>query len=135
MNHRWMTIAAGCSLLICTSVASAQPGSRGMHPDSGELWEGFSTRHDLDGDGGVSAEEFAASDTRFESLDHNGDGIVTRYSHNKENLVEPGDLVRKGEPIALVGATGRATGSHVHFEVYKHGRSVDPLSYVRRTRR
>lgn len=64
-----------------------------------------------------------------------GDGIVTRYSHNKENLVEPGDLVRKGEPIALVGATGRATGSHVHFEVYKHGRSVDPLSYVRRTRR
>lgn len=64
-----------------------------------------------------------------------GDGVVTRYSHNKENLVEPGDLVRKGEPIALVGSTGRSTGAHVHFEVYKHGRSVDPLSYVRRTQR
>ena len=64
-----------------------------------------------------------------------GDGVITRYSHNKENLVEPGDLVRKGEPIALVGSTGRSTGSHVHFEVYKHGRSVDPLSYVRRTQR
>lgn len=64
-----------------------------------------------------------------------GDGVITRYSHNKENLVEPGDLVRKGESIALVGSTGRSTGAHVHFEVYKHGRSVDPLSYVRRTQR
>jgi len=64
-----------------------------------------------------------------------GDGFVTRYSHNKENLVTPGDIVRKGEPIALLGSTGRSTGAHVHLEVYKHGRSVDPSSYVRRTRR
>tara|TARA_R110001592_G_scaffold363371_1_gene685649 strand:- start:269458 stop:270279 length:822 start_codon:yes stop_codon:yes gene_type:complete len=64
-----------------------------------------------------------------------GDGFVTRYSHNKENLVAPGDIVRKGEPIALVGSTGRSTGAHVHYEVYKHGRSVDPSSYVRRTQR
>lgn len=64
-----------------------------------------------------------------------GDGYVTRYSHNKENLVEPGDVVRKGEAIALMGSTGRSTGAHVHYEVYKHGRSVDPSSYVRRTRR
>ncbi len=64
-----------------------------------------------------------------------GDGFVTRYSHNKQNLVSPGELVRKGEPIALVGSTGRATGAHVHYEVYKHGRPVDPSSYVRRTRR
>lgn len=64
-----------------------------------------------------------------------GDGLVTRYSHNKETLVKPGDVVRKGETIALMGSTGRSTGAHVHFEVYKHGRSVDPSSYVRRTRR
>jgi len=64
-----------------------------------------------------------------------GDGFVTRYSHNKENLVEPGELVQKGQPIALLGSTGRSTGAHVHYEVYKHGRSVDPSSYVRRTRR
>lgn len=64
-----------------------------------------------------------------------GDGFVTRYSHNKQNLVEPGDVVRKGEPVALLGSTGRSTGAHVHYEVYKHGRSVDPSSYVRRTRR
>ena len=64
-----------------------------------------------------------------------GDGFVTRYSHNKESLVKPGDVVRKGEAIALMGSTGRSTGAHVHYEVYKHGRSVDPSSYVRRTRR
>ena len=64
-----------------------------------------------------------------------GDGFVTRYSHNKDNLVKPGDVVRKGQAIALMGSTGRSTGAHVHYEVYKHGRSVDPSSYVRRTRR
>jgi murein DD-endopeptidase MepM/ murein hydrolase activator NlpD len=64
-----------------------------------------------------------------------GDGYMTRYAHNKQNLVAPGDLVKKGEPIALMGTTGRSTGPHVHFEVYKHGRQVDPSSYVRRNRR
>jgi murein DD-endopeptidase MepM/ murein hydrolase activator NlpD len=65
-------------------------------------------------------------------ISHGGD-YVTRYSHNKENLVAPGDLVRKGETIALMGSSGRATGTHVHYEVYKNGRSVDPSSYVART--
>ena len=64
-----------------------------------------------------------------------GDGYVTRYAHNKQNLVAPGDVVRKGQPIALMGTSGRSTGAHVHYEVFKHGRSVDPSSYVRRTRR
>ena len=64
-----------------------------------------------------------------------GDGMVTRYGHNEENLVEVGDLVRKGQPIALLGNTGRSTGPHVHFEVHKHGRPVDPASYIQRTLR
>lgn len=67
-------------------------------------------------------------------ISHN-DGFVTRYAHNKENLVAAGDVVRKGDPIALIGSTGRSTGAHVHYEVYKHGRAVDPSSYVRRTQR
>jgi murein DD-endopeptidase MepM/ murein hydrolase activator NlpD len=62
-----------------------------------------------------------------------GDDYVTRYAHNKETLVHPGDVVRKGDTIALMGSTGRSTGSHVHFEVFKNGRSVDPSSYVART--
>jgi murein DD-endopeptidase MepM/ murein hydrolase activator NlpD len=64
-----------------------------------------------------------------------GDGLSTRYAHNQENLVEVGDLVRRGDVIALMGSSGRSTGPHVHFEVFKHGRAVDPASYVRRTHR
>ena len=63
-----------------------------------------------------------------------GDGYITRYAHNQDNLVEPGDLVRKGDTIALMGSSGRSTGAHVHYEVYKNGRPVDPSSYLARTR-
>lgn len=65
-------------------------------------------------------------------VDH-GEGYLTRYAHNRENLVKAGDIVKKGDVIALMGSTGRSTGPHVHFEVYKNGRSVDPASYIRRT--
>ncbi len=65
-------------------------------------------------------------------VDH-GEGYVTRYGHNKANLVKVGEIVEKGQVIATVGSTGRSTGPHVHFEVYKHGRSVDPASYIHRT--
>ncbi len=64
-----------------------------------------------------------------------GGGYTTRYTHNKDNLVKMGDLVRKGQVIALMGSSGRSTGPHVHYEVYKHGRAVDPASYIARTRR
>lgn len=63
------------------------------------------------------------------------DGLVTRYAHNKSNLVKAGDIVKKGQVIALSGSTGRSTAPHVHFEVYKNGRVVDPASYIRRTNR
>jgi murein DD-endopeptidase MepM/ murein hydrolase activator NlpD len=59
--------------------------------------------------------------------------LVTLYAHHQEILVETGAIVRKGQPIALMGSSGRATGPHVHFEVYKNGRSVDPASYINRT--
>ena len=64
-----------------------------------------------------------------------GDGLVTRYAHNQQNLVDVGDLVRRGDVIALMGSSGRSTGPHVHFEVFKYGRAVDPATYVRRTNR
>lgn len=62
---------------------------------------------------------------------NHGNGYVTRYAHNKKNLVEVGDTVAKGDEIALVGASGRATAPHVHFEVLRNGKPVDPLGYIR----
>ena len=62
-----------------------------------------------------------------------GDGVITRYAHNKENLVKVGDMVRRGDVVALMGNSGRSTGPHVHFEVHKNGRPVDPASYLRST--
>jgi murein DD-endopeptidase MepM/ murein hydrolase activator NlpD len=66
---------------------------------------------------------------------NHGSGFQTRYAHNKQNLVKTGDVVKKGQVIALMGSTGRSTGPHVHFEVYKYGRPVDPASYINRTHR
>lgn len=63
-------------------------------------------------------------------IDH-GNGLVTRYGHNSENLVAVGDAVQKGEVIALVGSTGRSTAPHVHLEVYDNGRPVNPRQYLR----
>lgn len=60
-----------------------------------------------------------------------GNGYVTRYAHNRENLVAVGDQVQQGETIALMGSTGRSTGPHVHFEVWHNGRAVDPAKYIR----
>lgn len=66
---------------------------------------------------------------------NHGNGFKTRYAHCKENLVKVGDVVKKGQIVALMGSTGRSTGPHVHFEVYKHGRPVDPASYIHRASR
>ena len=58
-------------------------------------------------------------------------GYVTRYGHNSELVALLGDVVRKGQVISKMGTTGRSTGPHIHFEVYKNGRTVDPASYIR----
>ena len=66
-------------------------------------------------------------------IDH-GDGIVTRYGHNKALSVKIGDVVTKGQQIAVMGSTGRSTGAHVHYEVLKHGKQQDPLPFVYKNR-
>lgn len=59
-----------------------------------------------------------------------GNGYVTRYAHNKKNLVFVGDKVEKGQNIAVMGSSGRSTGPHVHFEVVHNGRHVNPRKFV-----
>jgi murein DD-endopeptidase MepM/ murein hydrolase activator NlpD len=64
---------------------------------------------------------------------HSG-GYVTRYGHNHKILVKPGDLVIQGQPIALMGSSGRSTGPHVHFEIARNGKTIDPAKYLRAKR-
>jgi murein DD-endopeptidase MepM/ murein hydrolase activator NlpD len=62
-------------------------------------------------------------------IDH-GNGYVTRYGHNASIMVKPGERIRKGQAIALMGDTGRSTGPHVHFEVLLNGNTVNPEQYI-----
>lgn len=66
---------------------------------------------------------------------NHGGGFSTRYGHHKKLLVNVGDIVKKGQVIGLMGSSGRSTGPHVHFEVFKNGRVVDPSSYIHRASR
>jgi murein DD-endopeptidase MepM/ murein hydrolase activator NlpD len=61
---------------------------------------------------------------------NHGNGYITRYAHCKSTLVRVGDRVTKGQGVALVGTTGRSTGPHLHFEVLRDGRAVNPSSYL-----
>lgn len=61
---------------------------------------------------------------------NHGNGYATRYAHNAENLVNVGDTVKRGDLIARMGDTGRATGPNLHFEVLRDGRPVDPLTFI-----
>jgi len=63
-------------------------------------------------------------------IDH-GNGLVTRYSHARRLLVKVGDVVTPGQRVAEVGNSGRSTGPHLHFEVLKNGRFVDPEDFLR----
>ena len=62
---------------------------------------------------------------------NHGNGYITRYAHNHHNLVGVGDTVNKGDAIATMGSSGRSTGPHVHLEVLKNGKAINPLKFVK----
>lgn len=66
---------------------------------------------------------------QFVKIDH-GNGYATLYAHCSELLVEEGEYVVKGQPIARVGSTGRSTGPHCHFEIQVDGKWTDTRQYV-----
>ncbi len=67
-------------------------------------------------------------------IDH-GDGLVTRYAHAKSLVVKEGDVVSKDQLIAYMGTTGRSTGVHLHYEVLKNGRQINPSQIMKFAKR
>jgi len=62
-------------------------------------------------------------------IDH-GDNYTTLYSHNQKNFVEVGETVKKGQAIGKIGSSGRSTGPHVHFEVHRKGKIINPIKFL-----
>ena len=84
---------------------------------------------------------FATADGTVESASYTGDygnlvvlrhgfGLVTRYGHMSGFAVKPGQAVKRGAVIGYVGSTGRATGSHVHYEILANGKLINPLQLL-----
>jgi murein DD-endopeptidase MepM/ murein hydrolase activator NlpD len=81
-------------------------------------------------DGKVSAIGFNAVFGRYLIITHSG-GYQTMYAHLNSTLVSEGQKVHQGDKVAEVGNTGRSTGAHLHFAVYKNGRAINPLEYLK----
>lgn len=111
------------------------PVSSGYGPRWGRYHEGI----DIDGDYGDTVMAAAEGQVVYSSkLGGYGNlivikhpkGFFTAYAHNKKNLVKKGKKVRQGQTIALVGSTGKSTGSHLHFEIRDKNGTYDPLAIL-----
>lgn len=124
---------------------SAVASSRLLWPTSGHgITQYYGWKHTgIDIDGDYSSPLYAAGDGVIEKAGWNTggyglmilidqpDGIKTRYAHASKLFVKAGDTVKKGDVIAMMGTTGRSTGTHLHFEVYINGKRANPLTYIR----
>lgn len=81
-------------------------------------------------DGIVSYADRSAGNGKIVVLEH-GYGYSTVYAHNSKNVVQPGQKVKRGDIVAYSGSTGVTTGPHLHYEVWKNGKSVNPEPFIR----
>lgn len=81
----------------------------------------------------VTVAEFHHQYGQMVEIDH-GNDFITRYAHASKLLVKVGDVVQRGRKIAEVGATGRATGPHLHFEVRYRGAAQNPARFLQAAR-
>jgi len=124
----------------------SSPISKLLWPTSGHvITQYYGWRHTgLDIDGDFSSPLYAAHDGVVVTSGWNSGGyglqaeiksddgsVETRYAHSSKLFVKVGDRVKRGQVIAMMGTTGRSTGTHLHFEVYINGRRVNPLAYLR----
>ncbi len=116
-----------------------------LWPTSGHvITQYYSWRHTgLDVDGDYTSPLYASEDGVVQTSGWNpygyglqvlivhDNGMKTRYAHASKLFVKAGERVKRGQVIAMMGSTGRSTGSHIHYEVYVGGKRVNPLLYIR----
>jgi murein DD-endopeptidase MepM/ murein hydrolase activator NlpD len=103
-------------------------GSRAMHAGI-DLAGPLGTPIYATADGIVGRSEYSGAYGNLVEINH-GQGIQTRYGHMSRLIARPGQRVRRGELIGLMGSTGRSTGSHLHYEVRIDGRAVNPVPFI-----
>lgn len=86
------------------------------------------------GEGIVKAAGWNGGYGKMVEIDH-GNGLSTRYAHMSKIIVGVGDEISVGEAVGLVGSTGRSTGPHLHYEVRRDGKAVDPLKFLKAGRK
>jgi murein DD-endopeptidase MepM/ murein hydrolase activator NlpD len=77
----------------------------------------------------VVTQEFHPAYGNMIEIDH-GNQVISRYAHTSKVFVKKGDLIKRGQKIALIGSTGRATGPHLHYEVLVQGIPQDPRKFL-----
>ncbi len=80
-------------------------------------------------DGIVSFAGWSGGSGNLVALEH-GDGFSTYYAHNRLVVVKAGQKVKRGDILSYVGSTGNSTGPHLHYEVWKEGKSLNPSAYL-----
>ncbi|GAB6171510.1 M23 family metallopeptidase [Paradesulfitobacterium aromaticivorans] len=146
-------IAQGPKAIVSVAKGDSSTIARGTGKNTGFIWplrgsitsyfgwrsRGFHNGIDIDGYTGDPIVAAAAGKVisagwngayGLSVLLDNGNGISTRYSHASKLLVTPGQSVKQGQKIALVGSTGNSTGSHLDFEVILNGTNLNPLNYL-----
>jgi len=132
----WMRLASAPTLWPIQGRITAGFGER-IDPFSGEgafhrgidISGDIGTRIIAPADGVVEYSDMMNGYGRAVMIDH-GNGITTLYGHMSGFAVTPGQVVHRGDTVGYVGQSGRSTGPHLHYEVRKDDRAVNPLEYI-----
>jgi murein DD-endopeptidase MepM/ murein hydrolase activator NlpD len=119
--HGWLTDRFGTRKDPLTGQPAFHPGLDISTPAGQPVY--------ATGDGIVEVAAFSGDFGNLVELRHEF-GLSTRYAHLSRFAVVPGATVKRGDVVGYVGATGRATGSHVHYEILLNGTSIDPLQVL-----
>lgn len=108
----------------------------GVEAESGEFHSGLDIANNPDtpvictADGVIRKAGWSGGFGRMVLIDHDW-GYSTVYGHNSKTLVREGESVKRGQMIAYMGTTGRSTGNHLHYEVWRHGKPVNPMKFLK----